>query len=303
MLLTLSYTLSSNHSAAIIEVRNFSFPAFSSATQVLNFSLPASLVSTSPGGVNLSLACTDLWGSESSLYSLVGAAPLSVPLAPYPSGRFSPDLVPCACAPEPQGVCDSGYKGSGACTCQAGWTGAACDQVQPGLLLPLGLKYFGLEAGPRLVITLNASVTSPAFSARVTSLPSSGALFQTSDGSNPSTAITAAPTLVTDARRLPGLPSPVHRRQRVRLLFRLALGIVQLHGGERRARSEQRVGDRAALYRAPEPGAGYRAASGCCGRLRGRGASSQPERVPRARRTLALVMAVAAPLVSPLMST
>lgn len=41
-----------------------------------------------------------------------------------PDGTFGPACQPCNCA---NGTCDEGPQGTGACACDPGWTGSACD--------------------------------------------------------------------------------------------------------------------------------------------------------------------------------
>lgn len=43
-------------------------------------------------------------------------------------GHFGADCQPCSCV---HGACDEGEYGTGLCTCEAGWTGAACDEELP----------------------------------------------------------------------------------------------------------------------------------------------------------------------------
>ena len=46
---------------------------------------------------------------------------------------FGPSCLPCSCV---SGTCDDGYRGSGACTCDVGWTGASCDACASGYYGP-----------------------------------------------------------------------------------------------------------------------------------------------------------------------
>jgi len=198
------------------------FPSTTLAGEVRQgwYSPPLALPASANDTVFFSLSSSALSASTGDLYI---PSPYRVALEPYPPNRFGPNLTACACV---RGVCDSGWWGTGRCTCPARFAGDNCTACAPGYygsncqacacspystcsdgvsgtgfctcdpnysgstcssfsssrLLPRNVDVSSVANGVPVLVTFAATMTSPAWSTTVVTLPAVGALFQTSDG-------------------------------------------------------------------------------------------------------------------------